>query len=418
MRQVGENQFEIVNKKTGAKKIVSGEDLGKYGLTKPNESESSLGAKVQQGIYKIPIIGDIAQVIGASTGGIAAAIKTPQVEKQTMADQEKARQLAIAARIELDPDKKKELLDRSRALSQGAGERASKYSETVDSVLPAWAKNKESPTKNNVKEMLTAYGIPSARAGLAAGELMMLLGGGVPKMGPQGAGFLKSLGRIGIKTAAGSALGGTQGFLADDDKTTEERLANAKTGAEIGAVLSFIGSAGGETINALKNLNKTKVVADTINKTGEISKKFSAKTRIADKVTSLASKDTSVFNSSELKKQMEEQIMKNYTGQTQKNLLKKLAEEPEAQQWTMDKIISVKRNVPFNAMAKTSEKVFNNIKKRVLSTAIHTANPTIGDLDAIYSTLSNKALGKFIKKLGTGVVIGAGAKLGLNSLQP
>lgn len=380
--------------------------------------DSSLGAKVQQGIYKIPIIGDIAQVVGATTGGIAAAIKTPQVEKQTMADQNKARELAIAARIELDPQRKKELLDRSKALSQGAGERASKYSETVDSVLPEWAKNKESPTKNNVKEMLTAYGIPSARAGLAAGELMMLLGGGVPKIGPKGTGILPSLGRIGTKTAAGSALGGTQGFLADDNKTTEERLDSAKTGAEIGGILSLIGSTSGETINALKNLNKTKTLADTINKTGEISKKFNPKYQIAEKVTNLASKDPSVFNSSELKKQMEEQIMKNYTGQTQKNLLKKLAEEPEGQEWAMDKIIDIKRNVPFNAMAKTSEKVFNNIKKRILSNAIHAANPTIGDLDAIYSTLSNKSISKFIKKLGTGAVIGVGAKLGLNSLQP
>lgn len=413
MRDLGNNQFEITNKKTGAKKVVSGNDLPKYGLSKPT-SNTSFGSKVQQGIYNIPIIGDIAEVVGASSQGLASAIKTPSLQKQTMADQEKARQLAIQARDESDPNKKKMMLDELRALSQGAGERASKYSESVDSMMPTWAKGKESPT--TAGEKISAYGVPSARAGLAAGELAMLLFG-VPKIGPEGNGFLKSLERIGAKTVAGSTLGGAQGFVTGDDKTLEERVESAEGGAKIGAILSFIGSAGGETINYLKSLNKTKAASSVVKKTGELVDKYGPKSNIIKKVDALASADPSVFNSDEAKELLKKEIMSKYTGKTQEALLKRLIAEPSGQTWTMEQIVNFKRNVPFNAMAKTSEKVFNNIKKRILSQLIHNANPTIGELDAIYSALSNKGVSKIIKRIAGWTAAGVGLKLGFGGGQ-
>lgn len=376
-------------------------------------NETSLGSKIQQGFYKIPVLGDIAQVIGASTGGLAAAIKTPQIQKQTMANQEKSRQLAIAARSELDPETKKKMLDESRRLSQEAGERASEYSKTVDSVMPEWSKNKESPTKNNVKEMLTAYGVPSARAGLAAGELVMLFGGGVPKMGPQGAGALKALGRIGVKTAAGSTLGAAQGFTSGDNKTIEERVESAKTGAEIGGILSFLGSAGGEAINGIKNVNKTKLASDLARKVTNTKDKISLTKSVSSKIDELmTSPDAPKVNYDLVKSKVESRAM-TLSGKTRDAVLSNLDAEPNGF-LTLKDAIDKKRGAGFSINASGSTAKFNELMREELAKELHNVSPQLENLDNLYHVIKSAQKSKFVKKAITGIILGSGTKVGWN----
>lgn len=236
----------------------------------------STGAKFLDTVAKVPIIGDISEVVRGVGAGIATKIKNPQIEKETMAMQERSRQLALAARKELDPSTKKSMLDESRSLSREAGKKANDFNETVQQSMPEFAKgNKESPASmkmfnspSEIGSQIKAYGIPSLKAGIAVGDLMTLglLGptGGLPKLGPQGSGIMKAIGRIGTKTAVGTGEGAVRGYLQGENKTQEERVESSKTGATIGGVAGLLFGTGEEVVSGVKNkiIPKIKSILD------------------------------------------------------------------------------------------------------------------------------------------------------------
>lgn len=174
MRDLGNGQFEIRNKTTGETKVVGANDLPNYGLKAPftttaiAEPKKTFGQKLNE----VPIIGPILGTISSAATGNVGKTFTDEASRIAQEAQKKSRELAIAARTELDPETKKKMLAESKRISLQAGDAMDKYSAAINNGMVDFGTNK-SPT--GVVETLKTYGPQSIKTGVAAGEVAGLI---------------------------------------------------------------------------------------------------------------------------------------------------------------------------------------------------------------------------------------------------
>jgi len=233
---------EQKNAKTGATRWV------------PVEGEEK---SYSQKIGDLPIVGDILGPLITSSTGLAASMKTGRVEKQTMSQQKRAMELTKQARQTTDPTQKTALLDESRRLSQGAGERATEYEKTVKAGVGDYA-DKKSPT--NFGGKIASYGPQAVRTGVAVGTL---LAPGVS--GIAGAPATTAAGKIAATGLTGGAVGTISGAAEGDDVSIGERTTQAKEDMILGTIL---GLAFGGTREAGRAVKESEVVKEMMRKTG------------------------------------------------------------------------------------------------------------------------------------------------------
>ena len=225
----------------------------------------------------VPLIGQTLQNITSIGTGLGSAISTPILEKQTGEAQREALKLARLAQTETDPIRKQDLLQRSRDLSQGAGEKATRYAETVRSGVGDFA-DRESPT--NLGGSIRAYAPAGMRSGVEIGTFVApaIKGAGLTGITkPIEALTGKALGRIVGSGITGATIGGTSGFWEGDEKSIIDRvesgLESGATGFAVGGVLQTgIEALGGigNLVNKLSSKAKQKfkdVYASTLKNT-------------------------------------------------------------------------------------------------------------------------------------------------------
>lgn len=247
MIDLGNGQYQITNKTTGEKKVVTAADLPKYGIivkssTTPTTSQTPKETTFGEKLRNVPLIGNTLSTLSTIASGQLGKAGTDAMEKVTMDKQNKARELAIAARNEMDPNTKKEMLAESKRLSQEASSEMEKFANLVKGGMIDYGTT-ESPT--SIGDYAKTYG----RQGLATGvELGTLISPAVTGITGAATSFG---GKVGSAALAGGVTGGLYGATKDVNATAGERLTSGLTGAVAGAAIAGSVSAASQGIQAL-----------------------------------------------------------------------------------------------------------------------------------------------------------------------
>lgn len=382
---------EQVNAKTGAKRWVA--------VQGPQQNSADK-------LKNIPLIGNTLSNLSSIAKGAVGEKLTTGLSDMASGAQKKSYDLAKQAQQTTDPTLKKQLLDESRRISQTTGEAMSKYTGNITGGIATFGDNKE-PT--NPLESIKTYGPSSVRSGAEVGMLLAPGTSGIKTAAT------KPIGQILTAGAAGGTTSGIAGLAEGDDKTILERLKKGGTDAIIGTLVSAGLAAAGQGVKAVMG-NKTKIATSVANKTSDTADKLNVFKKVSNKATKLAETSKNKISQDTFQTNMLKEA-ENLTGQDKINFLKRLAKEPAGGEWNVLDALNIKRKVPFSATSKTSEKVFNNVKKRVLGNLLHEVEPQLADLDAIYelgkksSKPVSKWLSNLIKLAVAGGAFGTGAGL-------
>lgn len=160
---VGDSKQQLETKLKGLVSFYGG--IVPEGIDKPKDKKNTADT-----LGDIPIVGPILSTVVGATTGSSINKNLPKVEKTLGSIQEESRNLINQAKNELDPVKKKELLDKSRALDQAGDKISTEFSGVVNDLTPEFATNKQSP--NSKVDKLKAYGPQSIKTGVAVGEVI------------------------------------------------------------------------------------------------------------------------------------------------------------------------------------------------------------------------------------------------------
>lgn len=249
MRDLGGGRYEITNKRTGEKKVVSANELSQYGLSAPQPKQSLL-EKVSSFLFPTATKTGKMSVAGLTYGGKTFGGARESVQTAL----EQSTQMAKRAMQETDPEKKKKLLEMSR-----------QSDFAVQGLTPQLTQTEEQ------YGMKPGEDINYLRQGLGTGaEIGAWL---MPGVGPKGTGIKKAVAR-GALTGLGS------GTLFGLSQQEGNMIANAAKGGVTGFVAG--GVLGGLTEAAISTgraiLKKFPVILRQIGLGGKETPAFAEKT--------------------------------------------------------------------------------------------------------------------------------------------
>lgn len=377
MRQIGPNQFEITNKKTGQTKVVKGEELSSYGLSKPSTDKKGGWIPVAGGI-----IGGAAGLIGGPVGaGLGAAAGTMG---------------GTVIRSALYGNQNKE---------QGDFTGNTKY---------GFPELSQQGRKNQAMEVVNA----TKDAAIAGATTYV--GAKIPVMGPNGKTFMSTVGRIGTKTAAGAGAGAVAGFGQGDlqDTSLQERTSNAKTGAIIGGVSSGLVGTGQEAVNAIKNINKTQAGINLAKSLEKVKDKVSTDKKIWNMIVKEAGKSNEKISNADVVNLIKERAKTDFgaSGKDYKKILSMLADEDISRIYSAEEAAKIGARLPFSVKTGPLNNWFRNTKKDVIGNLLP---DSVSDLKKLYSLNKQlkKPVGWLIKKIAAGSAIGTAGAVGYNILK-
>jgi hypothetical protein len=350
--------IEVKNTATGEVKWIDDGQASAMGIDTSGFQQAP--KTWSQKLQDLPLIGNTLGTLISSSTGLGSAIATPLLEKQTGRQQQEALKLARLAQTETDPAVKADLLQRSRDLSQGAGEKATRYADTVRSGVGYFA-DKESPT--GFGEKMGAYGPQALRTGVEVGTLLMP---GVTSI----AGKLPTtaLGRIALPATTVGTTSALSGFAKGDDKQLDERIVKAFEDGSLGVLLGGAFGVGKEAVKWTAGGGFGKL-ADKLN----LPKKW------LGEVEKISKEVKPKIDVDKLKLDMIDDAEKLPSG-IRENVIKRIETE-EIPTETLWDLILKKRGAGYAPNLRSSQFKYNEILRKNLRDVIHTTSQSVAGLD-------------------------------------